>query len=179
MNRQLEADKLALMEELEGQRHICDEVNKKVKENKDLSLRMEQMQKEKDELSLQLDSAQKTIQSLSLQVSTILCLLYFIYWYLQLTELSQTDSIQRLRLSYEAAFEEMKKQHEIELSNLVPQNTGGTSSSPVPQVHILYMCMLNHVPLCMQATPINVKNSISKEESILSVSSPLILLFLF
>uniref|UniRef100_A0A1X7VVT6 Uncharacterized protein n=1 Tax=Amphimedon queenslandica TaxID=400682 RepID=A0A1X7VVT6_AMPQE len=132
LNRQLEADKLALMEELESQRHVGDELNKKVIENKDLSQKMEQMQKEKDELLLQLDSAQKTIQSLSLQV----------------TELSQTDSIQRLRLSYEAAFEELRKQHEIELSNLASHNSGTTSSSPIPE-----------------AAPINVKNSISKEES--------------
>ena len=67
-----------------------------------------------------------------------------------MTELSQTDSIQRLRLSYEAAFEELKEQHEIELSNLALQNSGGTSSSPIPEVHVLYMCLMIHLFLCRQ-----------------------------
>lgn len=69
---------MALMEELESQRQVCNELNKKVKENKDLSQKMEQMQKEKDELSLQFDSAQKTIQSLSLQVIVLVFLMFHV-----------------------------------------------------------------------------------------------------
>lgn len=69
MNRQLEADKLTLMEELERQRQLCDELSEKVKENEAMSQMINLLEREKAEMSLQVDSAQNTIQSLTLQVN--------------------------------------------------------------------------------------------------------------
>ena len=131
MNRQLEADKLTLLEELERQRQLCDELSEKVKENKAMSQMINLLEREKAEMSLQVDSAQNTIQSLTLQVNNNYNR-YNILNFFQLTELSQTDAIQRLRLSYEAALAEMKKQHEIEVSQLMSQRT---ATAP-PEVHI-------------------------------------------
>ena len=69
MNRQLEADKLTLLEELERQRQLCDELSEKVKENEAMSQMINLLEREKAEMSLQVDSAQNTIQSLTLQVN--------------------------------------------------------------------------------------------------------------
>ena len=131
MNRQLEADKLTLLEELERQRQLCDELSEKVKENEAMSQMINLLEREKAEMSLQVDSAQNTIQSLTLQVNNYYYR-YNILIFFQLAELSQTDAIQHLRLSYEAALAEMKKQHEIEVSQLMSQRT---ATAP-PEVHI-------------------------------------------
>lgn len=69
MNRQLEADKLTLLEELERQRQLCDELSEKVKESEAMSQMINLLEREKAEMSLQVDSAQNTIQSLTLQVN--------------------------------------------------------------------------------------------------------------
>ena len=133
MNRQLEADKLTLMEELERQRQLCDELSEKVKENEAMSQMINLLEREKAEMLLQVDSAQNTIQSLTLQVNNNIYYRYnILIFFFQLAELSQTDAIQRLRLSYEAALAEMKKQHEIEVSQLMSQRT---ATAP-PEVHI-------------------------------------------
>ena len=132
MNRQLEADKLTLMEELERQRQLCNELSEKVKENEAMSQMINLLEREKAEMSLQVDSAQNTIQSLTLQVNNNYYRYNILIFFFQLAELSQTDAIQRLRLSYEAALAEMKKQHEIEVSQLMSQRT---ATAP-PEVHI-------------------------------------------
>lgn len=85
MNRQLEADKLTLMEELERQRQLCDELSKKVKENEAMSQMINLLEREKAEMSLQVDSAQNTIQSLTLQVNNNIyyrynILIFFFSW---------------------------------------------------------------------------------------------------
>lgn len=84
MNRQLEADKLTLLEELERQRQLCDELSEKVKESEAMSQMINLLEREKAEMSLQVDSAQNTIQSLTLQVNNNYyrynILIYFFSW---------------------------------------------------------------------------------------------------
>lgn len=69
LNRQLEAEKAMLMEELRKYKTECNSLMNKVKENESLTMTIHLLETKKEDLSVKLESAQANIQSLSQQVS--------------------------------------------------------------------------------------------------------------
>ena len=68
LNRQLEAEKATLLDELRKQKTECDELVNKAKENESLTITLHSLEKQKQELVIKLQSAEATIQSLTQQV---------------------------------------------------------------------------------------------------------------
>jgi hypothetical protein len=104
-NKKLEEEKETLIYSLEQQQNRCIELMNKLKKHEAVKDTVHQLEGEREDLLVQLNSARSTIQSLNKELS----------------DLKQTDSIQRLRLSYENALVKLEKEYEDKLNNLTEE----------------------------------------------------------